>query len=227
MNAKKTSLKGRLGNSITKNILLIIATGVIFLFLTLLLLNLYTRHNKSVDVPLVKGLQLKEAKVLLKSQGLKFIVVDSLYDKKAIPGAIIEQVPSANSRTKSGREIFLTIYSMNPPELAVPGLVDYSYRQAEALLISMGFEQIAILEVPSQYKGLVKAVEYRGRSLQPEEKIPSGSQLTLIVGSGILSDSLNFEREYIVSPDGQDPVRPEQKSEPSSRETPKVDESFF
>ena len=79
MNAKKGQSKNRLRNSIFKNILLIIATGVIFLFVTLLLLNLYTRHNRSVDVPQVKGLQLKEATVLLKSEGLRFVVVDSLY----------------------------------------------------------------------------------------------------------------------------------------------------
>ena len=165
MNVKKAPLKDRLGNSIIKNILLIIATGITLLIVTLVLLHTYTRYNKSVDVPQVKGLQLKEAKVLLKSQGLTFVVIDSLYDKNAIPGAIIEQVPIANSRTKSGREVFLTIYSTNPPELAVPGLVDYSHRQAEALLISMGFEQLTIQEVPSEYKGLVKAIEYRGRRL--------------------------------------------------------------
>ena len=227
MNAKKGQSKNRLGNSIFKNILLIIATGVIFLFVTLLLLNLYTRHNRSVDVPQVKGLQLKEATVLLKSEGLRFVVVDSLYSKDAVPGSIIEQVPSANSRTKAGREVFLTIYTTNPPELAIPSLVDYSYRQAEALLTSMGFEQITIEEVPSEYKGLVRAVRYRGKALQPEEKVPSGAPLTMVVGSGIQSDSLNMDREYIVSPERDRPVRQEQRSEPSSQEGARVDESFF
>ena len=225
MNAKKTSSKSRFANSITKNLLLIIATGIVFVFVTLIVLNMYTRYNKSVDVPQVKGLQLKEAKVLLKSQGLKFVVVDSVYDKKAIPGAIIEQVPSGNSRTKSGRQVFLTIYSTNPPELAVPGLVDFSYRQAEALLISSGFDQIVIQEVPSEYKGLVKAVEYRGKALQPEEKIPSGSPLTLVVGSGVYSDSLDLDREYIVPRNEQGVLKP--KSEPNAQERAKVDESFF
>jgi beta-lactam-binding protein with PASTA domain len=178
-------------------------------------------------VPQVKGLQLKEAKVLLKSQGLKFAVVDSLYDKDAVPGAIIEQVPSANSRTKSGREVFLTIYSTNPPELAVPGLVDYSHRQAEALLTSMGFDQLTILEVPSEYKGLVKAVEYRGKALKPEEKIPAGSPLTIIVGSGILSDSLEAEREFIVPSSQIKNEQSNQNRENKSQGTQTVDESFF
>lgn len=227
MNVKKTTAKSHLGNSILKNALLIIAIGVILLFITLLLLNLYTRHNKSVDVPQVKGLQLKEAKVVLQSQGLKFVVVDSLYSRDAIPGSIIEQVPSANSRTKSGRQVFLTIYSTNPPELAIPSLVDYSYRQAEALLTSMGFEQITIQEVPSEYKGLVKAIEYRGRALQPDEKIPSGSPLTMIVGSGFQTDSLDVNREYIVSPERENQLREEQKRESSSQGKSRVDESFF
>ena len=227
MNAKKATTRKRLGNSIIKNVLLIIASGIVFLVLTLLLLNIYTRFNKSVDVPQVKGLQLKEATVLLKSKGLKFVVVDSIYDKNSVPGAIIEQVPSANSRTKSGRQIFLSIYSKTPPEMVIPGLVDYSHRQAEALLISLGFEQITIQEVPSEYKGLIKAVEYRGKALTPDQKIPAGSPLTLIVGSGILSDSLNADREYIVSPSqifNQDSA---QKSENKSQEKQIVDDTFF
>jgi beta-lactam-binding protein with PASTA domain len=227
MNAKKAKKKNPIRNSIIKNILLIIATGIALLIITLVLLNIYTRYNKSVDVPQVKGLQLKEAKVLLKSQGLKFAVVDSLYDKDAVPGAIIEQVPSANSRTKSGREVFLTIYSTNPPELAVPGLVDYSHRQAEALLTSMGFDQLTILEVPSEYKGLVKAVEYRGKALKPEEKIPAGSPLTIIVGSGILSDSLEAEREFIVPSSQIKNEQSNQNRENKSQGTQTVDESFF
>lgn len=227
MNAKRKKSTSNFRDSITKNVISIIVTGAVILFATLVLLNIYTRHNKSVDVPQVKGLQLKEAKVLLKSQGLNLVVVDSLYDKDAIPGAIIEQVPSANNRTKSGRDVFLTVYSTNPPELAVPELVDYSYRQAEALLISMGFEQLTKEEVPSEYKGLVKAVEYRGRSLQPEEKVPAGSPLTIIVGSGIQTDSLDINRDYIVSPNRNNPSNSEQKSERNSQKGQRVDETFF
>ncbi|NLC50104.1 MAG: PASTA domain-containing protein [Bacteroidales bacterium] len=227
MNAKKARMKNPLGNSITKNVLLMIAAGIVFLLAILVLLHIYTRQNKSVDVPHLKGLQLKEATVLLKSKGLKFVVVDSLYERDAIPGAIIEQVPVAESRTKSGREVFLTIYAVNPPQLAVPGLVDYSYRQAEALLISMGFEQLTIQEVPSEYKGLVKAIEYRGRKLQPEEKIPAGSPLTMIVGSGLQPDSLDIERDYIVSPSEVNIQESGQKSVPSKQKSPIVDESFF
>ncbi len=201
-----------------------IGVGVLLLVGTLVLLHIYTRQNKSVEVPQVKGLQLKEAKVLLKSKNLNFVVIDSLYDRNAIPGAIIEQVPAAKSSTKEGREVFLTIYSSNPPKLSVPGLVDYSLRQAEALLISMGFEQLTIQEVPSEYKGLVKSIEYRGRKLQPEEKIPAGSPLTIIVGSGLQPDSLIIDNEYM--PSINEDIHSETRQE-SETNSPIVDESFF
>lgn len=228
MSKNKAKSTSKLKNSIFGNLLFIFLSGAFLLFATLIALNMYTRQNKSVDVPPVKGLQLKEAKALLKSRGLNYVIVDSLYDRSAIPGSIIEQVPSANSRTKSGREVFLSVFSDNPPELAVPGLVDYSQRQAEALLVSIGFEQLSIEEVPSEYKGLVKAIEYKGRTLKPEEKIPAGSPLTIIVGSGIQTDSLNIDDDYLMSPEKEEPHIIEKKRKNSHSENNQhVDESFF
>ena len=86
MNAKKAPSKNSLKTSISKNILAIVVTGITLVIVTLVLLHIYTRQNKSVDVPQVKGLQLKEASVLLKAQGLNLVVIDSLYNRDAIPG---------------------------------------------------------------------------------------------------------------------------------------------
>lgn len=224
MNAKRKQPKSNFKNSIIKNMLLIIALGVALLVATLVMLHIYTRQNKSVTVPQVKGLQLKEAEVLLKSRGLNFEVNDSIYDKNAIPGAIIEQVPAANSTTKEGRIVMLSIHSINPPNLAVPGLTDYSLRQAEALLISMGFEQLTIEEIPSEHDDLVDGIKYRGRRLQPEERIPAGSPLTIIVGSKALQELQDIDSEYNSLNNEAVSSEPIQKNEPSS---PIVDESFF
>lgn len=225
MNAKKKSSKGNFKNSITKNILLIIITGVVLILSTLVFLHLYTRQNKSVKVPSVKGIQLEIAKRALQKNGLSFVVIDSIYNRDSIPGTIIEQVPAPHSSTKEGREVFLTIYSSNPPQLPVPSLVDYSLRQAEAQLKSMGFDQLTIEEVPSEYKGLVKSIKFRGRQLQPEERIPLGSPLTLIVGSGLQLESLESD-SISATPSNNDgkPTEPKQKSGTSS---PIVDDTFF
>ena len=225
MNAKKKTSKSSFRDSIIKNIVLMISLGAAIIVATLVFLHIYTRQNKSVKVPQLKGLQLKEAEVLLLSKGLDFSVNDSIYDKNAIPGAIVEQVPAGNSTTKEGRKVLLSIYSKNPPELKVPELKDYSLRQAEALLLSMGFTQLVIEEVPSEHDDLVEGIEYRGRKLGPEEKIPAGSPLTIIVGSKSLQELENLDNDFDYAPFNNEAISSEPKQNTEPRSTI-VDESF-
>lgn len=179
---------------------MIIICGILLVVLALLLLNVYTRHGQNVVVPSLESLQIEEANTILRAKGLHAEIVDSIYQRDAVPGAIIDQRPKAGNKVKEGRAIYLTIYAKNPQMVAVPELTDYSTRQASALLNSIGFTQLSIQEVPAEYSGLVVAVEYRGKRLAPDEKIPGGSPLTLIVTSGALADSLRIDNEYIVPP---------------------------
>jgi hypothetical protein len=187
---KQKSNKPILGNSFLKNLLAIIISGIALVLLALILLHVYTRHGQNVVVPDLEGLQVEEANVILTAKGMHAEIVDSIYRTDAVPGAILSQIPKPNNRIKEGRSIYVTVYSKSPKEVAVPGLVDFSTRQATALLNSLGFNNITIKEVPSQYAGLVLRVEYRGKQLAPEEKVPAGSPLQLVVSSTAASDSL-------------------------------------
>lgn len=214
-----------------KNLLMIILTAIVLLVLTLLFLNVYTRHDQNVKVPKLAGLQVEEANAILRSKGLHIEIIDSVYQKDAVPGAIIEQVPEANSNVKKGRAIYVSIYAKSPAEVSLPELVDYSLRQAQALLVSMGFTQLAIEEVPSEYAGLVMGVEYRGRRLGPNEKIPVGAPLKLIVGNGQPTDSVGIDDENSLSADsvfGRDLDGTGRESRADLKpHNNKIDESFF
>ena len=224
MNTKPTSKKFP-GNNILLNVVAIGVVAILLFVLTLLFLNVYTRHGQNVVVPQLQGFQEEEAEAILKSKGLDIQVVDSIYKKDAVPGSIIDQTPKPNNKVKEGRDIYVTIYARNPQQVSVPGLVDFSARQAIALLNSIGFKQITIEEIPAQYSGLVISVEYRGKKLIPDEQIPAGSPLKLVVGSGMSEDSLSINREIVVSP-GVTGTIPD-----SSRNVPvkpsNMDESFF
>ena len=198
--SKKQDKKPFLGNSILKNLTMILITGVLLVILTLVFLHLYTRHGQNIVVPKLEGLQINEANTILNAKGLHIEIVDSIYNRDAVPGAILDQTPKANNKVKEGRSIYVTVYSKNPQQVIVPGLIDYSTRQAMALLNSLGFTQISIEEVPSEYSGLVLAVEYHGRPLAPDEKVPAGSQLNLVVSSSQLADSLGVDNEIIIAP---------------------------
>ncbi len=213
------------GNKIFLNIALIIGSGIVLIALVLLSLRLYTRHGHNIVVPDLQGLQIEEAKSLLRSKGLKAEIVDSIFKIDAVPGAVLEQIPKASNKVKEGRAIYLTIYSQSPQQIAVPELVDYSERQARALLNSLGFDQIETVETPSEYSGLVISVEYKGRRLLAEEKIPAGSPIRLIVGSNTIYDSLSLDNEYVVSPDV--PQNSPEKTSNREVEQSNIDESFF
>ncbi len=194
--SRKQTKKTIFSNSIVKNLLLIILCSILLIILALLLLNVYTRHGQNVVVPSLENLQLNEANTILRAKGLHAEIVDSIYQRDALPGAILDQRPKAGNRVKEGRAIYLTIFANSPQMVAVPELTDYSTRQASALLNSIGFTQLTIREVPAEYSGLVVAVEYRGKKLVSDEKIPAGSPLTLIVTSNSLE-------ENIVPPEGE------------------------
>jgi len=162
----------------------IIASGTVLVFLTLAFLSVYTRHGQSVDVPLIEGLQLSEATTIIRAKGLNISVLDSMYVRNAVPGAIIDQKPGARNNVKIGRTVYVTVFAQNPRQVVVPNVVHNSTRHAMATLNSIGFNQITTHEVPSPHAGLVLGVEYRGRTLVEGESIPEGSPLRLIVGAG-------------------------------------------
>ncbi|MFV0328371.1 MAG: PASTA domain-containing protein [Dysgonomonas sp.] len=174
-----------LKNIYFKNLLLMAGAVVVLVVIVLILLNFYTKHNESITVPTVKGLQVQEASGILSSSDLKYEISDSIYQAEgAAPGSIIEQIPKEQSKVKKGRTVFLVIKAKSEQMVAVPELKDYSRRQAEAQLNSLGFSKITIQEVPAAYKGLVISVSYKGKQLTPNQKIPKGAALQMTVGAG-------------------------------------------
>lgn len=202
---KKNIIKKILGNIYVKNIFFICIVFVVLVILVLVGLHLYTKHNESVDVPAVKGLQIEDAIGIFSSADLKYEIVDSIFQTGGVPGAILEQNPKAGSKVKKGRLIYLTTQAKNRQMIEIPSLQDYSLRQAEAQLNALGFSNISIEEVPSAYKGIVLSISYRGEVLAPGQKVPKGAALRMTVGAGG-----EIQRDSV-----------------SNNESPSVDKSFF
>lgn len=192
------------------SLLAMIGISLILIFITLQVLDIYTKHDESVLVPDVKGSQeAAAADILLKSE-LGYEIVDSVYRADAKAGAVLEQIPKENTKVKRGRTIYLIIQAKGKQMVSIPPLKDYSRRQAEAQLQALGFTNISIIEEPSQFKGLVIRVLYRGNELESGASIPKGSRIELVVGAGGGIDDEMLE-----------------DSENQLNQTPPVDESFF
>lgn len=187
-------LKKITANIYVRNVLLMLILAVILIAITLFCLNKYTRHNESIEVPDLKGLQVQDAASIIASSSLRYEVVDSVYNQDGVPGAIVEQIPLGKSHVKEGRTIYLTVQAKSEQLVSMPDLEDASLRQAEALLKALGFSRINIEKVPSQYQDLVFGVAYRGVTVKAGQKIPKNSVLTLRVGDGgVSADSTEID----------------------------------
>ena len=145
-------------------------------------LSAYTHHGETIVVPDLIGHQESDARYLLEEAGLKAVVVDSAHNKQRPTGCILDQIPAAGQKVKSGREIYLTINSDQLPTMILPDIADNSsLREAEAKLTAMGFK-LGPVEYVSGDLNWVYGVKSRGRNVYAGERIPVDIPLILQVG---------------------------------------------
>ena len=181
-------------NPYVLNLLLAVVVACALIYGTLVWLVKYTRHNEAVVVPDVKGLKIEEAAEFFKNNNLRYNVIDSVFSKDVDPGAIVELVPSAGSKVKEGRIVFITVNALTSQMATIPEVEDLSFRQAYALLKARGFEKVEIEYVPGDFKDLAVSVDLRGRTLAKGEHVPLTAPLVLKVSSGdaeLPTDSLS------------------------------------
>ena len=135
-------------------------------------------------MPDVCGMQLEEAKELLRKSNLDLEIIDYKYKKGAAENEVVEQMPVANARVKQGRKIMLTMSSKSKPVAAIPSVIDNcSLREAEARLKAAGFVIADVVTIEGE-KDWVYAVKYNGRELVNGENVPREAKLVIVVGSG-------------------------------------------
>lgn len=197
-NEKKSNfLKKILSNVLVKNLLIMVVVALALVFVTLYALNIYTRHNHSAIVPELKGMQVQDAAAIVSAAKLNYEVVDSIYQSDGVPGSILEQIPKEASKVKEGRTIYLTIQSVNEPFVAVPDLENASLRQSETSLRTLGFTNVTIEYIPSEYRDLVYSIETKGKKLKAGQKIPKSSPIIIKVGDGNNIFSPTEEPDYL------------------------------
>ena len=183
---KKTKKKGkkRTLKMVLINLLAMLAVAVAVPAGVLVWLDCYTNHGEAYRVPDVCGMQLDDAKEVLRKQNLDLEIVDYKYKKGAAENEVVEQRPFANAFVKEGRKIMLVMNSLNKPMVTLPSVKDNcSLREAEARLKASGFVISGILQQDGE-KDWVYSVLCNGKDLYNGENIARGSNLVLVVGNG-------------------------------------------
>ncbi|MCL2649648.1 MAG: PASTA domain-containing protein [Candidatus Azobacteroides sp.] len=179
-------------NIYARNILLAVLIVFLIMFCLKWWLNVYTHHGEAVIVPDVRGLKIEQAVSFFEKNNLRFEVVDSVYNKTSAPGTIVETIPAAGTKVKKNRNIYVTINAYSAQTGITPEFKDQSLRQAIANLNAVGFKNVQIKYVPGAYRDLVIGLGYRGREVNPGERLRLDSQFVLLVSDGAQStDELN------------------------------------
>ncbi|MDR0427365.1 MAG: PASTA domain-containing protein [Dysgonamonadaceae bacterium] len=182
-----------INNIFIRNILLAAIVFLLLVFAVLKWLDSYTQYGSQVEIPNVKGMLITDAIPFFEQRSLRYEVIDSAYVKNKAPGSILETTPPIGAYVKQNRIIYITVNAATAQMLIVPLVKDMSQRQAEAMLKSIGFESVTVMEVPGVFKGLALSVEAKGRTLNQGDKLPADTPLTLLVSSG--SEGNTFPEE--------------------------------
>jgi len=168
----------------------LVFAGIIFI--TAVWLKIYTMHGRYREVPDVKGLVVYDAIGVLKDEGLRYHINDSVFQAGMKPGTVVDQNPAPGAKVKKNRKIYLVINAFQPQMIEMPNVVGVSRRQAKALLESNGLVVGNIRYVPDIAFDNVLEQRYQGKPIEPGTKIAKGSKIDLVLGRGYNNETTNI-----------------------------------
>ena len=154
-------------------------------------LSWLTGYGKIEKVPSVTGQNIVAAKKSLEDKGFDVVIQDSVYVDSVAKQAVLRQIPEADAMVKSGRTIYLTINRTIPPQVEMPNLAGFSVKSAEMYLISLGLKMGEVSYRPDIARNSVLEQLYNNSIIKPGTKIPTGSVISFVLGSGVGSGDMN------------------------------------
>jgi beta-lactam-binding protein with PASTA domain len=161
--------------------------GIALLLVVVFLQSLHwiTRHDKTLTIPAVTGKSYADARQILESKGFEVELQDSIYNDTAKPLSVLRQFPDAEAIVKVNRTVYLTINKAIAPLIEMPNLEGLSFRSAEIAMIQYGLKLEDTLYRTDFAKNSVLEQQYKGERIKAGTKIPQGSPVLLVLGSGL------------------------------------------
>ncbi len=169
---------------------------LIVLFLFFFSLSWITSHGKNEKVPNIIGQNIDAATKLLKEKGFSVEVQDSVFVDSAARLSVIKQSPEADANVKAGRTVYLTVNRAFAPEVEMPSLLGFSIKSAQLMLATLNLKMGDTTYRPDIARNAVLEQLYNGAIIKPGTKIPMGSSISFVLGSGLGSTDLMVPDMY-------------------------------
>lgn len=166
------------------NILVAIGSVFLILIIFILLLGVITRHGKSKTVPYVVGKNINDVEKQLSDAGFETVIQDSVYYDSIPKGVVIKQVPEADAVVKVNRTVYVIINRFVAPDISMPNIIGYSFRNAQYTLESMGLKMGDTTSRVDFARNTVLEMSVGGKEIKPGDKVKVGTPIDLVIASG-------------------------------------------
>jgi len=167
------------------NILVAIALILLIFVVFMLSLNWITKHGEAKTVPSVTGKNINDVEKLLSDTGFETVIQDSVYYDSLPPGIVVKQVPEPDQVVKVNRTVYVVINRFVAPDVSLPNLIGFSFRNAEMTLNSLGLRRGDTTYRADFAKNSVLEMLYNGNSMKPGDKVKVGSVIDLVLAGGL------------------------------------------
>ncbi len=159
---------------------------VLIVWITLLGLDSYTKHNQNIKVPLLRKLTIPEVEEKLNQLGLKYVIMDSTSYIDSLPKkSVVAQIPLAGQYVKQERKIYLTINAMDYPNVVIPDVFNKTRREAINYLKNKGFTIGKLEYIPDLGRDILLKLKYKNRQVEAGDTLKQNSELSLVLGKGL------------------------------------------
>ena len=172
-----------------------------------LLLNLYTGHNKEIEVPDLSGMGVEEARSTAKKHDIRIDITDSVFVSHLELGSVFSQNPEPGAKVKKGRRVLLTINATQPKTVPMPALVGLSLRGAKARIASSGLTVGRLKYVPDMATNNVLEQRVGGKRITAGRRVKVETPVDLTLGMNeedsftyvpyVIGFSLDMAREVL------------------------------
>lgn len=159
------------------------------------ILTVVSLGPEMMEVPDLRGLSLRDSKVLLGNNKLKAGKITKITKASAEPGEILEQSPSPGDPVSRGTDINLTVNKGDEPMVKVPALISENIVEAQNKIDSANLELGTVIW---EWHDYVPKGEVFRQIPSPKSMVQPRTRIDLKVSGGQKGFELNLKQKDLV-----------------------------
>lgn len=147
-------------------------------------------------VPDFSKMAVMEMRETAEKAGLRYEVLDSTnYNPEYPRFSILEQNPPAGTKVKENRKIYFTVNPSGYKKVTIPRIIQVTRRNATSMLRAVGLDVQRVTYIDELGKDMVYYIKYKGKEVNPGDKLPKTSKVELICGNGTIPGNAVIKAE--------------------------------